>query len=64
MLRKRGGKWYYTIETYDEFGRRKRVERAGTSDKLETRRLQRQAQADYEKTLRIRAGKIFPMGIS
>ena len=56
MLRKRGGKWYYTIETYDELGRRKRVERAGTPDKLETRRLQRQAQAEYEKTLRIRAG--------
>lgn len=62
MLRKRGGKWYYTIETYDEFGRRKRVERAGTPDKLETRRLQRQAQAEYERTLRIRAGKNISYG--
>lgn len=62
MLRKRGNKWYYTIETYDEYGNRKRVERVGTEDKVETRKLAMKAQAEYETTLRIRAGQNITYG--
>ena len=56
MLRQRGKKWYYTIETRDQYGRRRRVERAGTEDKMETKKLARKAQAEYDASLRIKSG--------
>ncbi len=56
MLRKRGKKWYYSIETTDEYGRRHRVERAGTESYSDTRKLEREAQAEYDRKLRIRVG--------
>ena len=57
MLRKRGKKWYYSIETEDEYGRRQRVERVGTESYAETRKMEKQAQSEYDKKLRINAGR-------
>lgn len=48
-LRKRGKKWYYTIETTNDDGTRKKSERAGTESKTETMKLWRQAQAAADR---------------
>lgn len=48
-LRKRGNKWYYTIESTNEDGSRRKSERAGTESKTETMKLWRQAQAAVDR---------------
>lgn len=45
-IRKRGNKYYYTVEVRDEAGNRKKIERAGPISKTETKRRQAQAEAD------------------
>ena len=45
-IRKRGNKYYYTIEVKDEAGNRKKIERAGSISKAETNKMWRQAQAE------------------
>lgn len=57
-LRKRGNKWYYTIESTNEDGTRRKSERAGTESKTETMKLWRQAQAAVDR------GNIVPSAIT
>lgn len=47
-IRKRGNKYYYTVFVTDENGVRRRIERAGTGDLRETRKIERAAQADAD----------------
>lgn len=57
-LRKRGKKWYYTIEL-DTGGKRQRIERVGGRTKAEAEKARAQALAQYTQTGRIdRAAKI------
>lgn len=48
-IRKRGNKYYYTVFYTDDGGVRRRVERAGTGDLRETKKLERMAQADADR---------------
>lgn len=48
-IRKRGNKYYYTVFVTDENGVRRRIERAGTGDLRETRKIERAAQADADR---------------
>lgn len=48
-IRKRGNKYYYTIEVKDEAGNRKKIERAGSISKAETNKMWRQAQAEADR---------------
>ena len=48
-IRKRGNKYYYTVEIRDESGNRKKIERAGSISKAETNKMWRQAQADADR---------------
>lgn len=49
-FRKRGKKWYYTVETVDEYGNRKKVERPGGLTKPECERAWRAAMAEVDYT--------------
>ena len=51
-LRKRGKKWYYTIEL-DTGGKRQRIERAGGRTKAEAEKARAKALAEYTQTGRI-----------
>jgi len=53
-IRKRGNTWYYTIETTDEFGKRKRLVRAGGKTKPECEKAYRAAMIEKDRTGRIR----------
>lgn len=55
-LRKRGKKWYYTIEL-DTGGKRQRIERAGGRTKAEAEKARAQALAQYTQTGRIDRGR-------
>jgi hypothetical protein len=48
-IRKRGNKYYYTVEIRDESGNRKKIERAGSISKSETNKMWRQAQAEADR---------------
>lgn len=48
-VRKRGKKWYYRFSVRDSSGRLINVERVGTIDKNETKRLGKQALAEYQQ---------------
>ena len=52
-IRKRGEKWYYTIETTDENGKRKRIVRVGGKTKPECERAYRLAMNEKDRTGRI-----------
>ena len=52
-IRKRGEKWYYTLETTDENGKRKRLVRVGGLTKPECERAYRMAMAEKDRTGRI-----------
>ncbi len=52
-IRKRGEKWYYTIETTDENGKRKRIVRVGGKTKPECERAYRMAMHEKDLTGRI-----------
>lgn len=49
-LRKRGGKWYYSLEVGKEEGKRRRIERTGGSTKKEALQSLRKAILEYENT--------------
>lgn len=48
-IRKRGDKYYYTFFYTDEHGVRRRVEKAGTDNLRETKKLERAAQAEADR---------------
>lgn len=52
-IRKRGEKWYYTLETTDENGKRKRLVRVGGKTKPECERAYRMAMAEKDLTGRL-----------
>lgn len=52
-IRKRGEKWYYTLETTDENGKRKRLVRVGGKTKAECERAYRMAMIEKDKTGRL-----------
>lgn len=52
-IRKRGEKWYYTLETTDENGKRKRLVRAGGKTKAECERAYRLAMNEKDRTGRL-----------
>lgn len=52
-IRKRGEKWYYTLETMDENGKRKRLVRVGGKTKAECERAYRMAMIEKDKTGRL-----------
>lgn len=53
-IRKRGNKWYYTLETVDENGKRKRLVRAGGKTKAECEKAYRAAMIEKDRTGRLR----------
>lgn len=52
-IRKRGKKWYYTLETTDENGKRKRLVRAGGDTRAECERAYRLAMNEKDRTGRL-----------
>lgn len=52
-IRKRGEKWYYTLETTDETGKRKRLVRVGGNTRQECERAYRLAMNEKDRTGRI-----------
>lgn len=48
-LHQKHGKWYVRISYYDEFGKRRMIERAGSESKRDTEKLGRELQAQIDK---------------